>query len=254
LEDDWSTLSEPAVCITFDDGYADNAREALPILEEVGAPATFFISTGNIGTEQGFWWDQFGRILLSDVSLPVSFTLADRQFGRSWRTETMAQRQALYTTLNALAQEIEIERLEDWQGQLLTWAGQAPGAALNRALNWDELQVLAASPWTTIGAHTVSHAALSALDEEQQRQEIFASKETLEKQLGTRIDVFSYPFGNRKHYNRTSIALCREAGFVKAAANFPGQVHRWTDLYQLPRRVVRNWDLSAFASNMKNWV
>ena len=94
----------------------------------------------------------------------------------------MAQRQALYTTLNALAQEIEIERLEDWQEQLLTWAGQAPGAALNRSLNWDELQVLAASPWTTIGAHTVSHAALSALDEEQQRQEIFASKETLEKQ------------------------------------------------------------------------
>ena len=33
-----------------------------------------------------------------------------------------------------------------------------------------EVKLLAASPWTTVGAHTVSHSALAALGEEQQER------------------------------------------------------------------------------------
>ncbi|ALC15485.1 polysaccharide deacetylase [Desulfuromonas soudanensis] len=255
LEEDWSALSEPAVAVTFDDGYADNVLEALPILEDVGVPATFFISTGHMGTDKEFWWDRMERILLRGVNLPAAFTLVDCRYGQSWPTETAAERQTLYHALNALAQKVEIGRIDGWLEQLAAWSGQQEGGAgVNRTLTREELRVLGRSPWATVGAHTVSHAALSALSTERQREEIFVSKETLEKELDKKIEVFSYPFGNRAHYNRDSIALCRQAGFLKAAANFPGQVHRWTDPYQLPRRVVRNWDLDTFAGHMKNWV
>ena len=37
-----------AVCITFDDGYADNCREALPWLLDEQIPFTYFVTTGNI--------------------------------------------------------------------------------------------------------------------------------------------------------------------------------------------------------------
>jgi peptidoglycan/xylan/chitin deacetylase (PgdA/CDA1 family) len=254
LEDDWSALPGPAVAITFDDGYADNALEALPVLEAVGAPATFFISSGHIGAKNEFWWCQMDRILLHDGDFLDSFSLADRQYGGEWPTGTPTQRQALYAHLNALAQTLDLDRLESWMGQLRTWSGQdEQGSGLNRSMNEEELKVLAGSPWTTIGAHTVSHAALSALSEEQQRYEIFTSKEALEKITGEKVPVFAYPFGNRKHYKRTSVALCRQAEFVKAASNFPGQVHRWTDPYQLPRQVVRNWDPDTFAIKMKEF-
>jgi len=39
-----------AVALTFDDGYADNATEALPILERFGFSAAFFVVTGLMGT------------------------------------------------------------------------------------------------------------------------------------------------------------------------------------------------------------
>ena len=40
------TLPQRAACITFDDGYADNFRVAMPILQQQGLTATFFIATG----------------------------------------------------------------------------------------------------------------------------------------------------------------------------------------------------------------
>jgi peptidoglycan/xylan/chitin deacetylase (PgdA/CDA1 family) len=39
------SLPDRALCLTFDDGYADNVGVALPILARLRLPATFFIAT-----------------------------------------------------------------------------------------------------------------------------------------------------------------------------------------------------------------
>ena len=254
FEEDWSHLKEPAVVVTFDDGYADNVCEALPILEEVGVPATFFVSTGYLGTSKEFWWHRLEAMLLRDSEFPPSFILDDPSYSRVWDTVTFEQRKALYTTLSGLMLKITPERREDWLNQLKKWNGTGDeGNNAHRSMSHEEIKRLAGSPWATIGAHTVTHSALSALSEEQQRQEIFTSKKDLEDTTGVEIMTFSYPSGRKIDYDRISVRLCREAGFIKTAANFPGQVHRWTDPFQLPRHLVRNWDIDTFTDQIKSF-
>jgi peptidoglycan/xylan/chitin deacetylase (PgdA/CDA1 family) len=254
FEEEWSEISRPAVCVTFDDGYADNALEALPILEEVGVPATFFVSTGTIGSSSEFWWHELERIILEQRSLPPSFTLQDDRFGRSWPTGLPGERQAFYHGIVRLMNDADAGHRHNWLVQLRRWAQTGAGAAdTHRAMTVDELRLLAGSSRVTIGAHTVTHSRLSSLSTEAQREEIAASKSALEAWLGREISTFSYPFGRRSDFTHQSIALCRQAGFSKAAANVPGQAHRWTDPYQIPRHLVRNWPLDTFIVKLRGF-
>lgn len=55
----------PIIAITFDDGYLDNYENAVPVLLKHQIPAAFFVSTGKIGTVNGFEHDlkKLGRAL-----------------------------------------------------------------------------------------------------------------------------------------------------------------------------------------------
>ncbi|MGH7673879.1 MAG: polysaccharide deacetylase family protein, partial [Gemmatimonadales bacterium] len=50
-----SPLPDKAVLLTFDDGYADLACHAYPVLADLGLTATTFLITGSVGRENT--WD-----------------------------------------------------------------------------------------------------------------------------------------------------------------------------------------------------
>lgn len=256
FEEDWSGLRAPAVAVTFDDGYVDNLTEALPVLEEVGVPATFFVSSGQVESGEGFWWDELERLVTGGTGHPARFALEDRQHGRTWPTATGDQREALSRDLLRLAMRVDERRRAAWLGQLRAWTpSPAPPSQEDRPLTAAELGALAASRLVTIGAHSVSHASLSALTEAEQAHELGASRRRLEELLGKPVEVFSYPFGTRSDYNAVTVRLCREAGFRKAATAFPGHCYRWTDPFQIPRHFIQDFDLDSFVVKVKGfWI
>jgi peptidoglycan/xylan/chitin deacetylase (PgdA/CDA1 family) len=256
FEDDWSKLREPSIAITFDDGYADNAREALPIIEEIGIPVSFFISTGTIETNKRFWWDDLEYIISGKWLFPKYFELIDKVYGRVWQTATPLDRLTLYNEIHPLMKKVNSECKDGWLNQLHAWVN-APrcDSENNRTMTLYELRSLDKSTWVTVGAHSVTHSCLSSLSREEQREEILSSKTQLESWLGHKINIFSYPFGSKIDYNQSTVNICREAGFMKAAANFPGQAHRWSDPYQIPRHIVRNWTIDIFAAKLNGfWI
>lgn len=59
----------PCVSITFDDGYADNCREAIPLLVKERIPCTYFVTTRNVLHGEPFAHDvaQGNRLLPNSV-------------------------------------------------------------------------------------------------------------------------------------------------------------------------------------------
>ncbi|MBM3268863.1 MAG: polysaccharide deacetylase family protein [Candidatus Sericytochromatia bacterium] len=247
FEADWSQVRRPAVVITFDDGYADNVREALPLLEEFGLPATFFVTSGMVGAAREFWWDELARLVLIRCSQPSRFPIPGTDL--HWAAATPEDRQVLFHRLHRLCKRHGAEPILDL---VRTWVGTAPGPReTHRALTLDELRRLAASPLVTVGAHTRTHPSLARLAPGAQRAEILGSQADLRAWLGRPIEVFSYPFGERADVSPETVRICAGA-FAKAAVCRGGWVLPWTDRWQIPRMVVFDWDVAELAARLED--
>src|SRR2546423_5357995 len=73
-----------AVIVTFDDGYTDNLYNAKPLLERFDVPGTVFITTGQIGSEREFFWDELQRLLLQPGTLPETLKLQVNGSALEW--------------------------------------------------------------------------------------------------------------------------------------------------------------------------
>jgi peptidoglycan/xylan/chitin deacetylase (PgdA/CDA1 family) len=236
------------VILSFDDGYADNFLEALPILQSLGSQALFYITTSNLDTDRELWWDELERIFLGNHSLPPILEIEHKDGDIQLDCRTHAGRTGTYNFLHPLlrfAAPAERNRILD---HLRAMTGlSASGRPGHRMLTSNELQQLSRSASAVIGAHTHNHPSLAVLPYKEQLEEITQSKNILEKITGKSIQHFSYPYGSKQDYNQHSVNACRESGFKMVCSNFYGQVHSWTDPLQVPRVLVRDWNRDQFS-------
>ena len=61
--------------------------------------------------------------------------------------------------------------------------------------------------------------------------------------IGKKINVFSYPFGGKDTYDDRTIEILKDEGYLVAVANYPDVAGSDTPVYEIPRILVRNWDV-----------
>lgn len=247
--------SRRQVVITFDDGYADNATEARPILLSMGLPATFFITAGRIGQNGEAWWDRLEHIALA--SAPTSDSLELEIVGsRLWvdlRSPAARERAywALFWRLRPLRPAVIESVLVSVARQL-----QIPtqDRATHRWMTVDELRLLAEADNVDLGAHTLTHPLLASLSAEEQRQEIAGSRALLEQMTGGAPTLFAYPHGSPDAFNDLTMQLVRDAGYRIACSATCGIARAGSDPLRVPRNVVRDWNADRFEAWLDEWM
>lgn len=270
-------LPRRAVAITFDDGYADNLEQARPRLARHGLPATVFVTAGAIGATREFWWDELEQTLLGERALPAILSLQVAGVAHRWELGTDAarmtvtseairawepweaahpsRRHVLYRELYDLLFSLpNAERLAVLDA-LGAWAS-APSLARpsHRTLTEAELAELAGDGLIEVGCHTMTHPPLSTLGAAAQRDEVVQARTRLEALTDRPVRCFAYPYGRRQDYDRGTVALVRELGFLGACSNFPGLVGRDTFRFEVPRLQVQDWDGATFARQLDGWL
>ena len=256
FEDDWSVLKNDAVAITFDDGYLDNLQYAMPVLEELQIPAMVFVSTGALEQPKEMWWDELEKLLFIGTSFPNSFSLEDDEFRYKWKTFSREMREDCYQSVHFLMKNLILrDRRDEWLRQLREWRGYGEDIHSNyQMLSEKDCVELAKSKWISIGAHTVTHPSLANLDAAAQEKEIGASVEKLSRLLQREVRFFSYPFGGKwVDYDCTTMNICRRCGIKKAASTVSALWNSSTNDFEIPRKVVRNWNLFEFEEKMKEY-
>lgn len=239
------TLPARALCITFDDGYRDNAQNALPVLQSLGLPASFFVTTRYI--DGGMMWND--RVVEAVRHWPGT-GMDLRRFELGLHGFETGRAGALASLLPQIKYRPYAER-EALADELLALSG-----APTTRMMMDEAEILGLHrAGMEIGGHTVSHPILCALDEAAAGAEIRDNKRTLEGIIGAPLWSFAYPNGQpHRDYDARHIAILRECGYHCALSTSPGTADQGTSRYQLPR--FTPWDRSApkyLARMLKNY-
>lgn len=264
-------MPKRAVVVTFDDGYADNLHNAKPLLEHFGIPATVSVTTGYMGRGKEFWWDELERLFLLSSKMPEQLHVTVNGETYSWQMQsdnvasnnkewnvllpdTPTPRHRAYRDLHRLLRPLGYAEQERALSELLEQLGDSgQGRSDYLVLSPEEVHQLAAGGLVEIGSHTVTHPVLANQSLEVQRFELVESKRQLEAILEQPVTSLAYSYGASDDAGDATAALAREAGYEIGLANFPLPVTQQTNIFQLPRFLVRDWDGDMFASYLARW-
>lgn len=106
-------------------------------------------------------------------------------------------------------------------------------------LNWDEVRIMSKNG-ISFGGHTKIHFYLGIVKDYKIAQEqIVGSKEAIEQEIHVPVDYFCYPSGG---FNERVKEIVKEAGYKGACTTNRGFVDFNSDVYELKRIKVTNFD------------
>lgn len=201
------------ICLTFDDGFANNYRYVLPLLEKYGLPATFFITAIREAGHDVLWNDFLGiiskygpgKILYKDelyykgqhdkyISIASGVSLAEKL-----RSEGFAEKEEMMEILYPLAPFKLIKGDRDYWEQMTT----------------EQIRKLAKSPFASIGSHAYYHNDLARISIDDAATELALSKQYLENITQKPVNSFAFPYGT---YTPEVIDAAKKAGYKQLLA------------------------------------
>jgi peptidoglycan/xylan/chitin deacetylase (PgdA/CDA1 family) len=226
--------TRPFAVFTLDDAYRNTQTMALPVFEHFEAPCTVFACQGLSSRSHTLWWDTLAALVRKvdqfDFSMDGSTTVisAKTPEKKQLAFEQIAQR---------IAQADEAEAIHVLNRLALHHGINSVEIVEDAIMSTAELRDFASHPLVTLGAHSVSHRALTKLSDEDLRHDIVSSVDYIEGITGRRPVSFAYPYGDARSVDARTANAVRDAGLNLAVTTKPGTLtaSHGRALYTLPR-------------------
>jgi peptidoglycan/xylan/chitin deacetylase (PgdA/CDA1 family) len=201
------------ICITFDDGFANNYKYVLPLLEQYRLPATFFI-TGIRDAGYDILWNDFLGIVSKYGTDTIDYegdkyikgkydkyisTADGISLTEKLRSADFNEKSKMMELLYPLPPFKNNKAIEDYWLQMTT----------------DEIRKLASSSLVNIGAHGYYHNDLSRANISDALWELKASKTFLEDLIQKPVNSMAFPYGS---YSQPVIDAAKNAGYTQLLA------------------------------------
>ncbi len=226
--------SEPGVVVTFDDGYRSAYTVAFPILQKYRLPATIYLTVESVEKGQVAWYD---RVFLAMTVAPSGELQLD--LPGSCRFQLNSPEDRLRAALEVVALLRTLPNCQRRQCcQLLeNEIGLPQNALSSRVLTWEEIHTMHKAG-IAFGSHTLTHPVVSQLAPEEMEHELAASKCLLEKELGTPVLDFAFPFGKASDCSTAALSTLARCGYRSAVTTVPGVNSPQVNPFELRRLQV----------------
>src|SRR5262245_35249322 len=210
--------------VTFDDGWHDNYVHAYPVLRRLDIPATIFLATKFIGTDEWFWPEKVTHIMLNRSGHRHAHGDDRRRFEAEVEAEINRCKRM---------RRVDVDRAVD---TLM----RENGTRLPRdrmVMNWDEVAEMARNR-ISFGSHSSTHAILTQESADDVDRELCDSLHDLRDHRVNYVPVFCYPNGN---YSTKIVDQVKAAGYQAAVCSEAGwETHAPRNLFALRRVAIHN--------------
>jgi peptidoglycan/xylan/chitin deacetylase (PgdA/CDA1 family) len=211
------TLPERAVAVTFDDGFRDTFEAAYPVLKQHAVPATVFVSTDLIESNDPFWFEITAHLMLR-VS-PRAIVFDECPEGLPSAGDPAARRESigkLHRVLKTCTTPRRRALVEEWRMRFAPLI-DARADELSRPIIKAQMLEMARDG-IDFGSHTVSHPNLALESTDVIERELRDSKAYLERLLERPVRSLAYPFGTPDTYDARAMTAARACGYELAAS------------------------------------
>jgi peptidoglycan/xylan/chitin deacetylase (PgdA/CDA1 family) len=203
--------SDYTIALTFDDGFLNNYKVALPLLMKYQIPATFFVCSASldnpdyihpsdlldivrVNNKNGFIeisqkrFKTIGHHLIQPETNETGYGYLDSLSYKEWLAATEKIKEKYLFKSIAQTMDDEVYKL----------------------INEADLNKMSESKYVSIGSHSHEHFNLTQLTSDELDYQLGASKVNLAKTTGTLTDSIAFPDG---YYNEEVVGAAKKQGY-----------------------------------------
>jgi len=201
------------ICLTFDDGFANNYKYVLPLLEQYQIPATFFVTAIRDAGCDILWNDFLG--IISKYG-PDQISFKDESYRKGIHNKYISTKTgiSLVERLRSGGFTEKAEMMEVLY-PLTPFKNNIHEKDYWLQMTTTQIKTLSDSPFASIGAHGYFHNDLARIDINDVKTELIDSKKYLEDIIQKPVNSLAFPYGS---YTTEVVRVAKQTGYKQLLA------------------------------------